>query len=76
MANKFEFSGNKLTFEFENSESANHFKSWLCESGEQDYWNWMEYREEEESGKITGLKFDYHRDKIVKVRCGRLDDES
>lgn len=73
----FDFKGKTLTFEFENEEAANHFKSWLCESGEQDYWMWMEYREQEEEGPITGKEFKYHgKDgSVVAVRCGRQDDE-
>lgn len=73
---KFNFKGNKLTFEFENEEAANHFKVWLCEQGEQDYWTWMECREQEEEGPITGTHFNYHSDAptIIKVGCGRLRD--
>jgi hypothetical protein len=56
MANKC-----KLTFEFDNQETLNHFKLWLCESGEQQYWNWMEVREEKEDGDITAVGFRYHR---------------
>lgn len=41
--------------------AVDHFLTWLCESGEQQYWNWMEIREEEEpSGDITITDFDYH----------------
>ena len=51
----------KLTMEFDNQEALEHFASWLCESGEQDYWQWMEVREEEEEeGNITALEFHYH----------------
>lgn len=50
-----------LSIEFANPEAANHFATWLCESGEQDYWNWMEYREQdEEEGDITARSFHYH----------------
>lgn len=51
----------KLTIEFDNQEAAHHFAIWLCESGEQQYWEWMGYREEdEEDGNITATSFDYH----------------
>ena len=50
----------KLTIEFDNQEAAEHFGEWLNGQGEQDYWNWMEYREEEEKGNITVIDFDYH----------------
>lgn len=50
----------KLTIEFDNVETADHFATWLCEQGEQDYWAWMEQREQEETGDITAM-FDYHK---------------
>ncbi len=49
----------KVQFVFDNDESAEHFLSWLCGAGEQDYWQWMEYRESEENGDITVTNFDY-----------------
>ena len=49
----------EVKFIFDNEESAEHFLSWLCGSGEQSYWKEMEYREEEEDGNITVLAFDY-----------------
>lgn len=77
-----------LKIEFDNSEAAMHFATWLCESGEQSYWNWMEYREEEENGPITATSFDYHtievdasgkqtytgfvKDWTIKAECGRM----
>jgi hypothetical protein len=72
-----------LVFEFESEEALLHFKSWLCGSGEQDYWQWMECREGEEEGNITALKIDYHGDirnidgfnqcRVLKTECGRMD---
>ena len=50
----------KLTIEFDNQEAAHHFAIWLCESGEQEYWQWMEYREEDDEGDITATSFHYH----------------
>lgn len=49
-----------ITIKFDTEEAAMHFAEWLCGSGEQEYWNWMRYREDEESGNITVLEFDYH----------------
>ena len=49
-----------ITIEFSNAEASDHFATWLCESGEQEYWQWMEYREQEESGDITATSFHYH----------------
>ena len=51
---------NNLVIEFTNEEAAKHFASWLCESGEQNYWDWMECREQEENGDITAVSFHYH----------------
>ena len=79
-----------IQIEFDSPEGARHFASWLCGSGEQQYWHWMECREEEEEGPITALRFDYHdtqvvdgeeqygefmEDGIIRTTCGRLDDE-
>lgn len=50
---------NKLTIEFCNQETLKHFAIWLSGQGEQNYWDWMECREAEESGDITALKFIY-----------------
>lgn len=50
-----------LIIRFANPEAAEHFASWLCGSGEQHYWDWMEYREaDEEDGDITATHFHYH----------------
>ena len=48
-----------LAIDFKNPEAMENFWVWLCESGEQHYWEWMKYREEEEEGDITALSFDY-----------------
>jgi hypothetical protein len=54
----------KLVIEFDNQAAVEHFAHWLCGSGEQHYWSWMECRESEEeevdSGDITALQFHYH----------------
>ena len=49
-----------LQMKFANEAAAAHFALWLCEAGEQDYWQWMECREQEEEGDITATKFHYH----------------
>lgn len=65
-----------LHFSFDNREAADHFKSWLCGSGEQQYWDWMGTREDEEpEGNITVLKFDYWGGNTISTRCGRLDSD-
>lgn len=48
-----------LKIEFDNPEAAEHFAVWMTESGEQQYWDWMEVRETEEDGPITA-RFEYH----------------
>ncbi|HTK04529.1 MAG TPA: hypothetical protein VL500_03005 [Candidatus Eisenbacteria bacterium] len=76
-AELFEPASGEVTFRFENREAASHFLHWLCGQGEQDYWNWMEYREKGEPGPITGLRFHYHKPGhgAVDVECGRLGEE-
>jgi len=49
-----------LKIEFDNQKILEHFAIWLCEAGEQDYFNWMEFRESEEEGDITVIEFNYH----------------
>lgn len=48
-----------ITIEFDNEIIAHHFAIWMTECGEQDYHNYMEYREEEEDGNITAVDFNY-----------------
>jgi len=50
----------KLTIEFDNQEALDNFASWLCNSGEQHYWNYMEVSESENDGDITVTSFHYH----------------
>lgn len=45
---------------FANEKAAHHFASWLCGSGEQQYWQWMENVEDDEGGDITVLSFEYN----------------
>jgi hypothetical protein len=70
-----------LTFIFDNEEMAYHFKSWLCGCGEQQYWEWMDYRQQEEpESTIAVSRFDYWKGAVVpteakvpepkKLRCG------
>lgn len=52
-----------IVFRFGSPLVANHFALWLCESGEQQYWEWMTYREQEDEGMgcdITATIFHYH----------------
>lgn len=71
----------KVVIEFENEKAAEHFALWLCGSGEQHYWDWMEYREDEDEGPITALHFDYHTPNggefgtTIVTKCGRLNED-
>jgi hypothetical protein len=74
----------KIIIEFDNDKAAKHFASWLCDQGEQDYWLYMECREQEEEGNITATKFNYHgesgeesfmEDNIIRTSVGRLDEK-
>jgi hypothetical protein len=49
-----------ISIKFANKKAAHHFANWLCGQGEQDYWDWMTYRENEEDGDITATSFHYH----------------
>lgn len=73
----------QVKINFSNEVAAKHFLLWLCEAGEQDYFEWMTYREEEEpDGDITALEFDYFatskkefaKDLEITVECGRMDN--
>lgn len=68
----------KLTIEFDSEEAAEHFSDWLCGQGEQDYWLWMECREQEEDGNITATSFHYDDTDagLITTTCGRLDGSS
>lgn len=72
----FDDTGETLHIQFGSEEAARHFKSWLCEQGEQQYWEWMECREYEmEDGEdpITALEFDYWQpDGRIPVKLGRI----
>lgn len=49
-----------IQIKFSNDKAAGYFASWLCNSGEQQYWEWMENAEEMEDGDITAVNFHYH----------------
>lgn len=77
--------GVEIKILFSNKKAAQHFASWLCEAGEQDYWLWMESCERREGGNITATSFNYHgpdgngkfmKDNIIRTSCGRLDKKS
>jgi len=65
-----------LVIEFDNEAARGHFSSWLDGQGEQDYWLWMKYREHEEEGDITALRFlgpGSAEDNVIRTQCGRMD---
>ena len=63
-----------VTINFDNEIAAKHFMSWLSGQGEQDYWEWMMCREQEEDGNITAVSFNYNFYKgEVDTDTSRLD---
>lgn len=74
MNKSFDPTNGTLKIRFESPEAARHFKLWLCESGEQAYWDWMDCREEEQAGNITATEFAYHGDdpNVIETECGRV----
>ena len=58
-----------IKIKFANEKAALGFASWLCEMGEQEYWEYQKCREEDEEGDITAIMFDYHgpEDKTKKL---------
>lgn len=68
-----------VTIEFGSERAAEHFAKWLDGQGEQNYWDWMVYREESEGGDITAKSFDYFQggnefapNGVIKTTLGRL----
>lgn len=55
-----EISNTDLVIKFPNEEAREYFASWLCNFGEQCYWDWMEAQEDENKENITATKFHYH----------------
>jgi hypothetical protein len=63
----------EVKIQFASKHAAEHFMEWLCGSGEQEYWNWMEYREDEEDGDITAIELDYDFKKhTITTTLGRI----
>lgn len=72
----------KLEIEFANKIAAQNFLHWLCNRGEQWYWQDMEVREDwDKNPNITAVSFDYHTandgnfgPKVI-AKCGRMDEQ-
>lgn len=63
----------EIKIQFANKKAAQHFMSWLSNSGEQQYWDSMEYRETKEDDDITSVDFDYDFKKhTIKTTLGRI----
>lgn len=45
----------------EEVDAANKFLIWLCESGEQQYWNWMDLRDEDKGVTIGRFKYEFDK---------------
>jgi len=54
---------NKLVIEFENPEQAEEFASWLCNSGEQAYFEAADYHDDPEKYYVNS--FNYHNTQMV-----------
>lgn len=67
--------GPNMLFKFNSSQASYFFKMWLATEGERKYKEWMEHREMEEDGDITGVNFDYDNGSVIDVDCGRLFDD-
>ena len=65
-----------LKITFDSDAAREHFRIWLCGQGEQDYWMWMECREQEEEGNITATRFDYSLKDMISTECGRMNASS
>lgn len=80
--NNRKISDTDLVIKFPNKKAAKNFALWLSESGEQDYWLWMEYREQEDNDDITAVQFHYHgeEDQTVEetdpARCGKFMEDN
>ena len=47
-----------ISISFDNKNAAEGFMEWLCGDGEQMYWEWMKFREQEDFSKnLTALTF-------------------
>jgi hypothetical protein len=67
-----------VTINFDSPHAAKHFASWLSGQGEQDYWIWMEEREQETSDVITARRFDFDwksDNPVITAPCERMDKE-
>ena len=46
-----------LTIEFPSQEAATEFANWLCEQGEQNYWDWMDNCDESKKNTVNFIYF-------------------
>lgn len=64
-----------VKIKFANKTAAKYFLSWLCKSGEEQYWDWK-YREDEDYDKYAA-DFRYDIENLtVDTLLGRLDDDN
>jgi hypothetical protein len=61
-------------FRFETQEQRDAFVTWLCERGEQDYWQWMASDPEKEANTVDFNYWEKRNKKSIFV--GSLPDES
>lgn len=48
-----------LTIKFDNEKTLIHFMNFMCSQGEQVYWEWMAYQNDDD---VTAKRFTYHRE--------------
>lgn len=72
----FKQTNKTLTIEFDTIKQAQHFKSWLFEVGEQDYYRWMECRlKQYEAVDDDVVIFDFHSGKNMINAYWRPEDD-
>ena len=63
----------ELKIQFSNKEAASAFKTWLSESGENNYWDWMEiHHEGDDTPDLVADWFDYSNDLTIPTKCSSL----
>lgn len=59
---------------FHSQQAGDNFVSWLCESGEQEYWKYMECQDMEEAGEDGVVIFHYDGSDPLEVRTEVFKD--
>jgi hypothetical protein len=63
----------KVVIDLGTEKAATRFAEWLCEQGEQNYWDWMDESEREDDDDITAIEFKYdYKNANIVGKMGRL----